>query len=995
MSNPLIQLALGALLLAPGPGPGVLPGSGAGGAERLWEMVHLPANFVLDLGTGIVTSRGEGQRPTLEYSRGRLHSASPLRLLPPHADAPRTRIDRDGGVAVSGTQPAPGQELVFDCFEEAWGYLRVLAISDQAIELEYLLEPDLRRRELVREPARVGARSGPSGVQLDWSAQAGLFYRIERRRLPRDPGDQRGDWEEVARVSSGRWTDDQVALARFSEYRVTLDSEDGGFGATGFGAAGIEPPDVRCEVGPGSELNLLSATTDNLRTDLTIEYVRSNGVQFFPGEGVEARVLMPEEESEWVLPELFPDGFRRQRFFVPPGRTLAVRLPEGVHGLVRVESVRGEIVTLGRQLDLDGGRVFPPVPDLPRAIWEPGRGVVFEFDAERKAPPEGAPMRLVEREETLDAGDWVVCARGAVGQQVLVDADVGDKLLVRYRFRQGLGGGQLSPSSAPLTVLVGGDSQEARAALLERAILDLGSADYDRRGRARAVLLALGEGAWPILRDALRSENAELASAARDLLKAGAGQDDEVSGNLARLLISIRAEELGLEHPPHPDWVSPQLGARASAALRGLGWRETTAGVVADWRRVLAEADPQESVRLCAGLAALLAEEGLGPDLGPLIPARTRKERTEDEWLADLDLEQPRATERVHPWSRLVEMQARHELDDERVHTSAELARARENGVLARFLTAHYDRTDDELFLDCALRLIADPVARLRGAVEFAETLRRPDRFGDAGRPAHVVRLEAPDSELLLEELNLLRDNDLRGIEFVLPAGVYDPLPDGQQIVIEKAAFRLRGEGTVELHLGITLQKGSEAVFENLRIVPESGIAVNVHQSSLLLRDCLLRGGSLGLLGTNAVVELERSAVIAPKSAGLSASAIRFSGLSMLLASESRIESAGVALYAARATLLDRCVVLSTQLVGIEGSSGGDLWIVNSLVKSRKAPFTRVTQGVLDGAILYGELEAALSNAAGLKICSEHLRCDGELAPFDRALWLGRCALGR
>ena len=989
MSNLLFQLALGAALVVPQGGQAAGPGPG-----RHWETVELPAGFVLDLGTGVVASRDEDQRPSLTYARGALASLSPLRLLPPALDAPRVRIDRDGGEAVPGVEAVVGQELVFDCFGEAWGYLRVLEVAPESVTLEFLLEPDLHRRELVREPGLLEASSGPRGVELQWQAESGTLYRVERRRMPRGVGERRGEWREVARVAGGRWLDDELSLGHFNQYRVSRLGQGGGFGSTAFGVAGVEPQDTRVEVGPGTELNLLSATTDDLRVDLTVEYVRTNGVQLYPGEGIEARYLSAEEERDWVLSEVDATGYRKQRFFRPPHSVLALRLPEGVHVLLRIEGVEGERVTLSRQIDLTGERVFPPTPELPEARWESGRGVVFEFAEPRKAPPQGQPVLVVEREETLNAGDWAECARGAAGERRLVDEELAEKLLVRYRFRQGLEGGQLSSSSEPLTVLVGGDSDESRAALLERAILDLGSEDFDRRSRARAVLLALGEGAWPILRDALRSGNAELASAAKELLRAGADQDDETSGNLARLLIRIRAEELGFEFPPHPDWVSPRPGARASAALRGLGWRQTSAARIADWRHVLAEADPEESVRLTAGLAALLGAQGLGPDLGPRFPSRERSTRAEAEWLADLDLEAPAESPKSRPWSRLVELQARHELDGARAATNDVITRARENGVLARFLTAHYDRTDDELFLDCALRLIEDPIARLRGAVDFARSQRRSDRFGDGGAPPRVVRLEAPETELLMAELELLRGSDLRGVEIVLPAGIYEPLAEGQHIVLDGVGLRLRGEGSVELHVNFTLMKGCSAVFDNLSIVPETATAVNVMHSSLVLRDCLVRGGSYGIQGVEALVELERSAVITPRAGAPSAAGVSFSGRSMFLASESRIESPGVALRGARAALLDRCVVLSSHLVGVEGTEGSDLWLVNTLVHADKAPFTRVTRGVLDGAILYGDVEGTLAKASGMRICAEHLRCDAPLAKLDRGLWLERCALG-
>ena len=992
MSIPLLKLFLGALVLVAGPsGSPAAVAQQAGGGR--WETVDLPAGFELDLESGVVASRHPEERPTLRYGNGSLSSLSPLRLLPPSMEVPRVRVDRDGGEAVPGAPATVGQELVFDAFDRTWGYLRVLEVGPLSVRLVLRLEGDLARRELRREPGALAARSGREGVDLSWEAEAGALYRGERRPASRGPGQPPASWASVAQVSGGAWRDDRLDLAHFNEYRVSRLGQGGGFGSTASGVAGIEPPDARVEVGPGTELNLLSATTDDLRVDLTVEYVRSNGVQLAPGEGVEGRTLSTDEESNWVLSQMAAGTFRKQKFFVPPDRVLALRLPEGVHVLLRIEGIEDQKLSLTRQVDVSGERVFPPAPETPSATWKPGRGVRFEFGEPRKLPPSGEPILVLEREATLEAGDWAECARGAPGERHLVDPEVGEQLLVRYRFRQGLEGSQLSPASEPLTVLVGGDSDEAREALLERAILDLGSDDYDRRRRARAVLLAMGDQALQILLDALRSENAELAASARELLQAGIEEGQGDAGNLARLLISIRAEEVGLSHPPHPDWVAQSPGARASAALRGLGWRNTPAARIAEWRHVLAEADPEEAVRSTAGLAALLGAQGLGPDLGPRFPSQVAENSVGDEWLVDLELDGPAAPEPSMPWTRLVELQARHEVEARSEDSSEELARAREHAVLARYLAAHFERTRDPLFLDCALRVIEDPIARLRGAVDFAQSQSLPDSFKAEGA-VQVVRLEAPDTALLLEELDLLRDGDLRGIEFVLPAGIYEPLPDGRQIVLEGATFRLRGEGQVELHTGFTLMKGCEAIFENLEIVPESGIGVNVVKSRLVARDCLIRGGHLGLLGTDAVVELVRTALVTPRSSGPSADGARFGGRSMLLASASRIESPDVAIFGAQATLLDRCVVLSEGRVAIEGTPGSDLWVINSLVQAERTPFTRVTRGVLDGAVLYGEVAPALRGAAGLQVCSEHLRCDAELSQFGRELWLERCALG-
>lgn len=1000
---PPAVLGPGGLLAGPAPGAAAqdVAGTAPSPAEaraRLWETVELPAGFSLDLLSGLVTSRPEGERPTLEYTRGRLGSRSPLRLLPPDLVTPRARIERDGGEAVSGVTPEVGQELVFDCFSAAWGYLRVLDVTPEAVTLEYLLETDLEQRELRRAPAAVRASSGPEGVTLAWAAESGALYHVERRRLSGAPGEPAGRWETLGEVGEGSFRDDLVALTWLSEYRVALVGDAGGFGTSALGVAGLEPPGARAEVEPGTDLNLLSATSDELRVDLTIQYVRSNGVQIKPGAGVEARNLTPEEERGWVLPEIEPDGYTNQLFFVQAGRVLALRLPEGVHAMLRVEELRSSSVVLSRQIDLTGERLFPPPPDEPESSWEPGRGVVFTFPEPEGLPTGAAPLLVVERERTLDASDWVRCAVGAPGQRELVDETVGEELLVRYRFRQGLTLEQLSLSSAPRAVLAGGDSDDARAALLERAILDLGSEDYDRRGRARAVLRALGEGAWPLLREALRSQNPELAESARELLLRGlreAGEADAaLSGGLARLLLTIRAEELGFEAPPHPDWTAPEAGARASAALRGLGWRSSTDARVAAWRRVLSEADPDDAVQRTAALAELLQAEGLGPDLAPIFPSLIDEPEGGDVWRDERRISAPEMNGSDDPWTRLVALQAAHELEARRNASSTEYELAVEQNQLARYLVQHYRRSGDELFLDAALRTIEDPRSRLRGALDLARSRRR-EGFATLGASPRVVRLDAPDGDQLFAAVEELIASKERGAELVLPAGIYVAPQGERQLTLEGADLRLRGEGEVELRFGLSVLQGSRLVLENVTLAPATGMGLNVVSSELVLRDGHVRGGSVGLLGTDAVVELERSTIVSSRSAGSSAAGIRFGGRSLLLAAESRIESPGVALYGARAALLDRCVLISTGRQAVEGSTGADLWAVASLIQSQKTPFLRIERGVLEGVVLVAGVDNPFMGSPGIRACSEHLHGDSDPGGIPAELWLEGCALGR
>jgi hypothetical protein len=991
----MLALALLLPLLAPAtplaPASAAAPGGQEATTERTWAVLSLPAGFSLDLEAGLVSSRVGEERATVEYQAGRLVSRSPLRVLPAAPGGPAGRVERASGSPVPDVEARAGLELVFDGFGPAWGYLRVLEVAPEAVLLEYVLEPRGGTGELVRRPAALRARSGPEGVDLAWEAEPGALYRVERRRLPAGSGQPPGAWSDLGTVGEGRFRDDAVELASISEYRVARAGEGGGFGAAALGAPGLEPAEASAEFEPGSELNLLSLGVDGRRHDLTVQYVRASGAQVQLADGVLARNLTPAEERAWTLEPLDSEAAWNRHVFLQPGRALALRLPEGVHALLRVEALGERAVVLSRQLDLAGERLFPPPPAPPEAGWEPGRGVVFRFTGKVEAPDGLEVVRVVERERNLDAGDWVRCAVGAPGARELVDTDLGEDLLVRYRFRQGPDLARLSPPGESVTVLQGGEGEASRALLLERAVRDLGAADFDRRRRARAVLVALGEGAWPLLREALRSEDVERASAARELLLRGlreAGEADAaLRGGLARLLLGIRAEELGHEVPPHPDWISPEPGVRALAALRGLGWRERGDGGVAAWRRVLEEADPDESVARAAGLAALLQAEGLGPDL---VPPRdgAAVEASPGDGAAP-------AVEAEDPWVELAALQAAREVEARRRGPGRDAIGAGESELLVNLLVERYRRDGDELFLDAALRSIAEPSAALRGALDLLA--RRSAAAGRApeGEGTRLVELERPDGEALVAELEALSAAPVRRAVVRLAPGVY-VAPQGQsQVSLHGVELVLLGEGEVELRFGLSLLEGSRAVLRGVTLAPDSGMAVNVVRSSAHLADAVLVGEPVALLGADAVVSLERCVVTAPRAAGSAATAVRLSGRSLLLAGESRLEAPGVAVHGVRALLLDRCVVESAERHAVEGSQAADLWAVASLVRARSAPFLRFEHGVLEAVVFDDGVDDPLAGAPGLRACAEHLRPGPSPGAAGEERWTSRCALER
>ncbi len=988
------SLLLRLLLLA-------LLGATARAEELVWDDVVIPANFVLDLGTGRVAGSAPPERPSLLYQGGALSSAVPLRALPADPTVPTASIERDAGEALPSVPALAGQELCFDLFTEGWGYLRVLEVSPHRVHLEYVRDPDRNRRRLVREPADLEAVSDLRGVTLRWPARSGASYRIERRFLPRRPFDPPGAWGEVATVEGTRWYDGDAPAGLVAEYRVSRERPGGTIGWRARGVAGFAPEGQPLSVPVDARVDLLSGELDGARVDLTVRTVRATGVSILPGEGVQACLLSSDAGTRWDTPADLCYAPPERDSWVPPGRVLALRLPEGALVRLRVEEVRGQEVVLGRQINLDGSPIFPPAPPVPQIRWEEGCGVIFEFEPQPRVPEGRRPTMVIEREETLDAGDWSARLHGAPGELELIDPGPSDEALVRYRFRQRLGERQLSPPSPAIAVLVGDDGGPGGEVLLERAVTDLGHRDFERRGRARAVIVAMGERAWPKLSEALRSPNPQVADAARELILAIPGSEEAEDGvtggraGLAQLLLGVHAAESGAGPPPTIDWVAPEPGARASAALRGAGGREVPAMTIEAWRRVLSEADPDQGVRLVALLAGQLEREGLGGDslIGILDPRAWEESLVADDWgsgwLAPGTRGGPES-----PWIELALAQARHDLAARRFEAGEERAAAAERALLTLLLLSAHERTGDSLFLDGASRAIEDPAARLRGALDLARQRRAWDRFGDGGDPAETIRLRRADTALLREALQDLESGGVPGTEIVLPAGVYEPLPGAVPLLLGRVGVRLRGEEGTLLRCVLTMADGGRAVLENLTLDPGSGVALNMVRAGVRLVDCTVRSPQIGIFGREAIVELERTMVIAPPEAPQTAQGIRLVGRSMLLARESRIETPASAVIGVRAVLLDRCVVLSSNQNAIDGGGDDDLWAVGCLLRGGGVALSRADRGLLDGVVLLDGKSRSSPIAPPMRVCAEHLHHDGEGGDFASEVWLGRCALG-
>jgi len=989
--------------------------------EALWRDIDLPRGFALDLGRARVSDRADEGRPVLAFSDGLLRANVPIRrLAKSDTGAPRARIEREEGQPVEELLAETGVELSFELGRDGWGYCRLLAREPERVRLEIVTGGDPRRRVLTRVPAALTTHSGPAGVALSWTGAElarDELYRVERRDLAQESA----SWEVLARVRETEWLDASAEPGRRFEYRVVADGSD--FGSRARGVAGVTPESEPIALYRGALIDLVRGTADTGRFDLEVAFVGPNGVQLSPRQGVGLRLLTGPESFDWTLPDASGGTYREQRLFLAPGQALAAHLSDGTYARLVIEAEEDGQARLRRQVDLSGTRVFPAPPPAPEVVWTPARGVEFRFGNAALEDPRAARAAIVvEREQGFERDAWTELLRGEPGARELSEADVAELGLRRYRFRYVLAAGRSSLPGAVVAVVAGDDHGEGTERLIDAAVRDLAQEDYGRRARARGLLVELGERAGPRLEQALASEDPELSAAARAILTRAEGEaraGRTGAGPRASLLLAASAQAAGIEDGAPAGWLADERGARALALLCDLlGSGREPAGAAARerWRALLSEADPDYGVRLVASLIATLKAGRAARTPRIDLVAEGLRPRGVPDWdlvglgLIDVGAAAADVAARVdldEPWRALVRLQVLHDLarhDPARraaVGQEEELAALR-RALLAETLLARLADPSEPLapadprsaseraFFDAALGAVEDPVARLLGARDLAglRLERCSGEPGSGGREVH--RLRAPDSGELFELLESLARAGAQDVDLVLPPGVYAPHGDQSFLPIGLDGLRLVGEGRVVLRFGLAVSEGVEVIADGLHLAPVDGTAVTVTRATLLLRDCGIEASKLGVQGSGALIELERSAIVGGDSGA--AGGIRLGGTSLLIARESRIEADSGAVYGARAAYLERCVAVGGTRNALSGPIDAELWLVDSLVEGQASALSAFASGILEGAVLLGG-GAGLGEA--LFQCPLHVLIGGEPGDLAARPRLESCPLGR
>ena len=953
-------------------------GEGALQGAQAWGDVELPAGFHLDLVTGLVSNQapseiGQGVTWDGESLRG-----SALLLLTPEARERAVIARGDGVIPQQGMTALKGAEWSYSVGELGWGYLRVLQVDPERIALERA-HRDVRAQELIRVPTEVSWSSSEDGVKLRWDRSGAGDERwiVQRRQLKAGVSD---DWSSLGVSTESSWVDAELRPDVVYEYKVL--KESGGLGAR-----------VRCVAGglfdgvfeatQGVDVNALSGELNGARSDLRVEYINPKGVQISPGDAALVRTITDTGREAWELPSSDAPGYGAQRYFISVGRDLALYLPEGLYARVSLNKIEDGKAELRVNLALDGGRVIMPTPRVKSSEWLSSGEVEVRVDAPNgyEGLGLGEPSFILEVERSFQTEEWITLPEEASGDGgVLLDLEPGESGPKRYRARLRLGDRVPSSPSDPVTVLIGDDGGEQAEGWIREAVAELGEREYLRRQRARDVLIAVGERARPLLLEVISSDNPEQASAARELLSALGELGESVDSSVAQLpeVLIKRAGELGLSSESMPLFLDPDPALRAYGALAVTDPEPLRAHL-----ELLADADSELFVREAAGIALSLpprrssleqATELEVPSLESIAQELAAYERLDVGYLADVF---ERAASELSAWHALIAFQVSVDLRASRGSEEAELSALKRARLVVALITQR--ESSEEVpasFMAAALDVVHEPLHRLDAGRAFAAS-----RFTETELLEESLRVAAGDFADLAALLDEFRRSG-QGEQLIIPSGDYE-VPSGVSSSLRMGGrgVHLVGEGEVRIYGSLLIEEGSEVVLENLHISPRSGIGITLTGSELTLKNCRLTLQSMGIQATDSVVALSRSVITDPPRAASArggAIAMRFVGMSALVAKNSQIFSGASCAHGPRFVLLDTCAFTARDRCGLEGQGSMEVIIERSLLSGGYAALSGATTGVLDGVVLDSPGHAALRVGKGLHFCIEHTKAGEE-----------------
>ncbi|MFT5051124.1 MAG: hypothetical protein ACI8QZ_002532 [Chlamydiales bacterium] len=977
-------------------------------APSSWQELDLPVGFSLDLTSGAVVSRPVSESNTIVYADGLLRAIPRLgRWERSTAERVSARVVRGAGVPVNQPVAVSGDEFLFDLDDGSWGYLRVLRVGSESVRFE-LARADLQSEVLARDPREISVSSGRNEIGLFWaSAAPDSEYEVWRAVL-----ESGAPPELLGRVTGSQFIDEDAPPGQPVEYRVQRVGDGPAFGASVRALTTDNPPEWPIPIERGLFIDLLSGEIGGPNAHVEVAYASDTHLNLRPTEGVlMARMTRSGTSSAWTLPDPAAGSYQGKLFSAQVGEDLAVEFPGPIYARLRFSSAgEGRGVSLRRQLDLDGTRLLPLPPVGVEATWA-ASGPVLVLDALAvDVPLRDSVMVVVERELDYASDNWEEFKLAAPGARS-VRLQLSDRIratghIGRFRLRHAYPWGARSLPGEPIRVAFGDLSDaDTLGRLLDAGLRDLVDDSYVRRVAARGLLEEIGPEAWPRLREALESEDPELAGAARDILLTA----DATRGDHVAFVLMAQAEADGIGELP-PGWLDPDVDRRALAVLRTWGQArgrlaprgdvELDQDRLAGWLRVLIRAEPDEGLRR---LAMLLMEQ---MQLVPAPPAfggaagawpfalnapTERRPAEHADWAdlfgsrvstgAGITAAIEAATDLAKPRFALVMMQIAqrwlHAPDTgDRAADEAPRRELRETLELGLRLYRRAAMISSTTLLDASEQLVFEPAARLEALSELMDLRVGQAPTIAAGVGAARERLELPDATMasLIESLEGLKSREASYVDIILPAGEYKPIAGETWIDLSVQGLRLLGGEGVHLELGVRIIDVQDVVLSGLRISNDRGAAVTVMRASASLFDCLLIGADTGMTVQAGQVEIYGSEVRRRTEGRVSNWSVRLSdSASHLLARECLFRAGSVFPGSGSFAYLEGCVLDGMERAVLQGQDRSRAVVRDCLIRGTSSGILNFSDLQLEGVVFDVSSKPLTLTGGGAWLCPQHV----------------------
>ncbi len=716
------------------------------------------------------------------------------------------------------------------------------------------------------------------------------------------------------------------------------------------------------------------------------------------GPGVSLVLEIGEADGSWREIQRSAAGQRTLELPAPGSAPGAGDALELIHCRARQELSGGLSSAPGDSIDLlpaDDGSAEAAAVIIEQALGELANG---NFSQRRRAQRalELLGSRAFERlEETLGSGNPDLAA---AAQEVLVRSRASSSSLGAGPGLAGApakgGGESRAGKGGPERTSAAGQSGMARAILLARARvlgLELPPIEWTHDEPRRRALALLRAHADPWASWAPGSNESSESS-----------ESNESSGTEVAVGTKAAVATKGTVG------TGGSVGTRGTA---GTGEEHARAGHTAAWSGMLAESDPEATVRQLA----VLLDSVPGPGARDPIPwerwvgadGSAHGLATGESWgeffrerggLQEAELVLARLAREI-PGSGLAVAEAylvvAHDLWSADGSWDGRLG-AWGRAELALRLVERHREAPQPLLLAAARELCGDPGARIRAWRDLAR-LGSARAWGRGG--AHGVELLALEPRTATEvsaeretrhieggagagaelaaTLRELRASGRTGVDLILGPGVYEAEQVNSSCPVEVSGLRIIGAAApggapVELRMGFHVGQSRGVVFENVDILASGTTALILTGSEVVLRGCRLRGRDTCIMTTDSDILLDRCEVLPPTSGRLVYS-LRSSGRGAVLVRASLLAAGSLSIMGDTRCFMERSVLSAGTRNAIEGGRSGRVVLVNCLIESSMSGLSNVAEALLEGVVVRCGRGLIQTAAGPIRICPEHV----------------------